>query len=143
MVAAIRDGAAPIPPRKPEPEPVVVVEPAPETRAVFMMKTAKYLADGKTRYAGQYDDCSMPPAVAQKAIRCGAAVSITDERRRHLRGARGGDINVLAPDVVDLDAVEEPSLPYIGPDNPILREASFTRVDRGPDRTFSIAVPRI
>jgi hypothetical protein len=140
MVTAIFDGAAPIPPRKPEPEqPVVAVEPVPETRTVFMMKTAKYRSDGKTRYAGQYDDCSMPPAVAQKAIRCGAAVSITDERRRHLRGARGGDINVLAPDVVDLDAVEEASVPYIGPDNPVLRAANFREIDRGPAHTIKVA----
>jgi hypothetical protein len=100
MPPAIRDGRQAIP-RKPDAEPVAVIEPAPPSQTVFMLRSAKYRDhDGRTRHAGQYEDCSMPPAVAQKALRCGAAIPITDERRRHLRGARGGDINFAAPDVV-------------------------------------------
>lgn len=41
---------------------------------------------------------------------------------------------VSAPKVID---------PILASDNPVLREASFTRVDRGPARTLSIAAPRI
>jgi hypothetical protein len=141
-VNAIRDGGAPIPAPKPIVQPVAVIEAAPETRTVFAMKNLKYRgADGKTRYVGQYEDHALAPVLAQKALHCGAAVSIADERRRHLRGARGGDFNFAAPDVVDLDAVELPSLPYVGPDNPVLREAGFVRVDRGPDRVLKIAAP--
>jgi hypothetical protein len=146
MVDAIRDGAAPIPAPKPELEPVTVIEPAPPQTTVFMIKTAKYLGDdGKTRHCGQYEDCSMPPAVAQKALRCGAAVPITDERRRHLPGVRRGDFQFDAPDVVDLDDEEATRPPHIAPvmaSDP-LASADFRVIDCGPARTIPIAVPRL
>jgi hypothetical protein len=135
MPDAIRQGRQAIPC---EPAPVAVIEPAPspQTQTVFLLRSAKFRDHaGKTCFGGQYEDCAMPPRVAQKALRCGAAVPTTDDRRRNLRGARGGDFNFNAPDVIDLDAVEEPKgVPYIGPDaaNPVLREASFTPIDRGP-----------
>ncbi|MEH2475688.1 hypothetical protein V1281_003137 [Nitrobacteraceae bacterium AZCC 2161] len=147
MPPAIRDGRQAIP-RKPDAEPVAVIEPAPPSQTVFMLRSAKYRDhDGRTRYGGQYEDATMPVPTAQRALRCGAAVPTTDDRRRNLRGARGGDFNFAAPDVVDLDAVEEPTgVLYIGPDttDPVLREAGFHQIDRSAEsRVIKIAVPRV
>jgi hypothetical protein len=147
MAAAIRDGAAPIPPRKPEPEPVQTIEAAPPTQIVFLVRSVKFKNyAGKTVHGLQYMDCEMPLETAQRALRCGAAVSLANPRRRELHGARGGvHVDPNSPDLLDLDAVEEAKVPYNGPDsnNPVLAAARFTRVDRGPARTLSIAVPRI
>jgi hypothetical protein len=85
----------------------------------------------------------MPVATAQRALDKGIAVAVTDPCRARLRGARGGDFNPQASDVVDLDAVEEPkSVPHIEPD-PVLREANFTVIDRSAEaRMIQIEVPR-
>ena len=117
IVLAIRDGSAPIPVPKPAPDPVTVIEPPTPTMTVFMLRSANYRDDdGRKWFAGQYEDAMMPVPTAQRALRHGVAVSVADPRRAQLRGARGGDFNPLAPDVVDLDAIEEPKgVPYIGP----------------------------
>jgi hypothetical protein len=148
MPGAIRQGRQAIPREEPEPQPVAVIEPAPPTQTVFLLRSAKFRdRDGRTRHAGQYEDATMPVPTAQRAVRCGAAVPTTDDRRRNLRGARGGDFNFSASDAVDLDAVEEPKgVPYIGPDaaDPVLRGANFTPIDRSAEaRTLKIEVPRL
>jgi hypothetical protein len=143
MAASICDGSTPIPASKPAPEPVAVIEPPPPT--VFMLRSANYRdEDGRTRFAGQYEDAMMPVPTAQRALRHGVAVSVADPRRAQLRGARGSDYRPLAPDVVDLDAIEEPKgVPYVG-SGPALAEAHFTEIDRsGEARTIQIAVPRV
>ena len=146
MAASILDGAAPIPSPKPKPQPVAIIEPAPPTQTVFMLRSAKYRDhDGRARFAGQWEDATVPVATAQRALDKGIAVAVTDPRRAQLRGARGGDFNPHAPDVVDLDAVEEEfkGTPLIEPD-PVLRQANFTPVDRsGETRTLMIEVPRL
>jgi hypothetical protein len=143
MAASIRNGSAPIPAPKLVPEPVAVIEPAPPTQTVFMLRSARYRDhDGRTRFAGQYEDAMMPVPTAQRALRHAVAVSVADPRRAQLRGARGGDFNPLAPDVVDLDAIKEPKgVPYLGVDiaDPALRTANFTVIDRGPARKLEIA----
>jgi hypothetical protein len=125
MPDAIRRGRQAIP-REPVPTPVAVTEPTPKTQTVFMLRSAKYHDhDGRKRFAGQWEDAAMPVATAQRALDKGIAVAVTDPRRARLRGARGGDFNPLAPDVVDLDAVEEPKgTPHIESD-PVLRQAGF------------------
>jgi hypothetical protein len=147
MVGAIRDGAAPIPTPKAAPEPVAVVEPPPPTQTVFMLRSAKYRDhDGRTRFAGQYEDATMPVSPAQRALRNGVAVPVTDPRCRELRGARGGDFNFDAPDVVDLDDEEATRPPHIEPvmaSDP-LASADFRVIDRGAEaRTLKIEVPRL
>jgi hypothetical protein len=145
MTAAIREGRQAIPREEPEPNPLPVPEPVAPTMTVFMMRSANYRDENRRkRFAGQYEDAVMPVPTAQRALRHGVAVSVADPRRAQLRGARGGDFSPLAPDVVDLDAVEEPKgVPYIGPD-PALAEAHFTEIDRsGEARTIQIAVPRV
>ncbi|MDA9501535.1 hypothetical protein [Bradyrhizobium sp. CCBAU 11357] len=143
MVDAIRDGIAPIPAAKPEATSVPMTEPSAPMQTVFMMKSAKYRDhEGRSRFAGQFEDATMPVMSAQRALRMGVAVPVTDPRRAQLRGSRGGDFNPRAPDVVDLDAVEEQkpeSLPHV---NPVVREANFTPLPTKAPRTILIDVPR-
>jgi hypothetical protein len=85
----------------------------------------------------------MPVATAQRALRQGVAVPVTDPRCAQLRGARGGDFNPDAPDVVDLDAVETPKDVLHVKSDPALREANFIVLDRSAEaRTIQIEVPR-
>jgi len=146
MVNAIAEGNAPIPPAKPQPAPVAVIEPGPPMQEVFMIKSAKYrAADGKMRYCGQYTDATMPAEIAQKALRCGAAVSIADDRRRQLRGSRCGNFNFSAPDVVDLDSVSDLSgARYVGPEmvDPVA-QANMTVLNRGGAITGTIPVAKV
>jgi hypothetical protein len=140
MAASILDGAAPIP--SPKPQPVAIIEPAPPpTMTVFMLRSAKYRDHhGRKQFAGQYADATMPVPTAQRALRHGVAVSVADPRRAQLRGSRGGDFDPSASDVVDLDAIEQSKgVPYFGPvDDPGLRDAKFTVIDRGPARTLKV-----
>jgi hypothetical protein len=141
MADAVKDGSAAIP-RRPKAVEPVPAEPVPPTMTVFMLRSANYRDhDGQKRFAGQYEDAMMPVPTAQRALRHSVAVSVADPRRAQLRGARGGDYHPLAPDVVDLDAIEEPKgVPYIGPiDDPVLREANFSVIDRGPAHKLEIA----
>jgi hypothetical protein len=138
MPGAIRQGRQAIPPNKPPSVPVVA-EPASPTMTVFMIKSARYRDDdGRTRFAGQFEDVIMPVTTAQKAMRLGLAVSTADPRRATHRGVRNGQFVPDGLDVVDIDAAEEHSeVSYIGPD-PVLRAANFQQVDRGPDRILMV-----
>lgn len=141
MVDAIRDGVVPIPAAKPEATSVPMAEPSAPTQTVFMMKSAKYRDhDGRSRFAGQFEDAEMPVATAQRALRMGVAVLVTDPKRARLRGTRGGDFDPRAPDVVDLDAADEhAAVPHI---DPVLRAANFTPLPTAEPRTILIDVPR-
>ena len=142
-VGAIRDGAAPIPAANHGAALNSTPQPAPPTTTVFMLRSAKYHDhDGRKRFAGQWEDATMPVATAQHALRLGVAVAVTYPRRAQLRGARGGDFNPQASDVVDLDTEEKPTrAPQIEPD-PVLHEAGFVALDRTAEtRTIEIEVP--
>src|SRR3984957_19063462 len=138
LADTVKDGGAAIPrrPKAVEPGPA---DPVPPTMTVFMLRSAKYRDhDGRSQFAGQYEDAMMPVPTAQRALRHGVAVSVADPRRAQLRGARGSDYRPLAPDVVDLDSVEEPKgVQYIGPD-PVMAAANFQPLDRGPERMLKV-----
>jgi hypothetical protein len=144
LVDAVKSGSVAIPRGSKGAGPVPMPEPPP-TMTVFMLRSAKYRDhDGRKQFGGQWEDAIMPVATAQRALNKGIAVPVTDPCRARLRGARGGDFSPNAPDVVDLDAVEEPkSVPHVEPD-PVLREANFTVLDRSDQtRTLMIEVPRL
>jgi hypothetical protein len=143
MVAQIRSGAVPIPPAKPAaPAPVVQVE-RPAVKTVFLLRTIKWVENGRQRSALQYEDCELPLALADKALRRGVAVPVTDERRKTLLNARGGHHpNVNALDIIDLDALTEDKAPYLGPSDPVLHVANFTPMDRGEVRLIAIPAGR-
>jgi hypothetical protein len=138
LADAVKDGSAAIL-RRPKAAPVPEPEPVAPTMTVFMLRSARFRnQDGKSQFAGQYEDAMMPVPTAQRALRHGAAVSVADPRRAQLRGARGSDYRPLAPDVVDLDAIEEPKgVQYIGPD-PVMAAANFQPLDRGPERMLKV-----
>lgn len=86
----------------------------------------------------------MPVVAAQRALDKGIAVPVTDYRRAQLRGARGGDFNRQAPDIVDLDAGNEIADRLDVQPDPVLREANFTVLDRSAEaRTIQIMVPEL
>jgi hypothetical protein len=143
MVGAIRDGRAPIPPKAPaEPARVAQIE-RPAMRTVFCLRSIKWRdSAGRQQAVMQYEDAVLPQALADLALRKGHCLSVTDERRKTLRNARGGHHpKVNALDIVDLDAIEEEKAPYLGPDA-VLRAASFQQVDRGDARVIQIAAGR-
>jgi hypothetical protein len=86
----------------------------------------------------------MPMQIAQRALRLGVAASVTDPRRRNLKGARGGDpVDPRAPDIVDLDdeAATRPSHIASVTSDP---RANFIVLDRSAEaRTLEITVPRL
>jgi hypothetical protein len=143
MPRAIRQGQQAIP-REPALTPVPEPEPPAPTMTMFMLGSARYRDhDGRKRFAGQWEDATMPAATAQRALRQGVAVPVTDPRRTQLRGARGGDFNPDAPDVVDLDAVETAKDVLHVKSDPALREANFIVLDRSAEaRSIQIEVPR-
>lgn len=137
---AIKAGSAPIP-RRPEAVQPSTVEQSVPTMTVFMLRSARYRDhDGRTRFAGQFEDTIMQVATSQKAMRLGLAVSTADPRRAQLRGARGSDFRPGASDVVDIDTAEEGSKAHAK--NDVIAAANFTEVPRGPERTATISVQR-
>lgn len=137
---AIRQGRHAIP-GEPAPVRVASVEATPETQTVFMLRSANYRDhEGHKRFAPQWEDVTLPLAAAHRALDNGIAAALTDPRRAQLRGMRGGDFNPRAPDVIDLDAIEEQKpVAHV----PVSRAANFTVTDRsGENRTILIDVPR-
>jgi hypothetical protein len=145
-VDRVKTGDAPMPP-EPVSEPVTAVEPPPPTQTVWLLRSVKYRDNaGMVRLARQYDDAEMPMETAQRALHRGVAALVTDPRRRDLKGARGGDpVNARAIDIIDLDAVDEATVPAIGTENnPVLAAAKFRVIDRSSEaRTLKIEVPRL
>jgi hypothetical protein len=131
---AVLAGTAPASlPTQPEAAPVVVVEPPTPTRPLFCMKSIKWRdADGRQRAVMQYEDVELPIPLADRALRIGACVSVTDTRRKALKGARGGQHpNVNAIDMVDLDEVTDNSGALHQSFDPVA-QANITPFDRGP-----------
>ena len=82
LADAVKDGNAAIPRRTKAAEPVPMPEPVVPTQTVFMLRSAKYRDEnGRTRFAGQYEDATMPVPTAHRALRHGVAVSVADPRR--------------------------------------------------------------
>jgi hypothetical protein len=151
MVSAIREGSAPIPPRKPEPAPVTVAKPTAGTRRLFSLRPLRWTdAEGRVRHGQQFEDCELTPIAAQRALRLRAVCGLDDPRRRELKGARGGHhVNTNALDLLDLDAEEHSGIRFIDPNDELATERS-ARIDpvtgvefvefRGPARVGQLKV---
>jgi hypothetical protein len=96
-----------------------------------------------------FEDVELPRALADLALRIGCCIPLDDDRRKHLKGARGGEHpNLDAVNIVDLDAIEEHSgARFLGPNasgksetpamNGVVRVdpvsgVTFTQIDCGP-----------
>jgi hypothetical protein len=103
------------------------------------MKSIKWRdADGRQHAVMQYEDAELPLPLADKALRVGACVSITDDRRKTLKGARGGQHpNVNATDIVNLDEVTDHSGALHQSFDPVA-QANITPFDRGPAITGTV-----
>jgi hypothetical protein len=145
-VDRVKTGDTPIP-REPDAEPVAVVETPLTTMTVWMLRSAKFRDHaGVVQYARQFEDCELPSQTAERALRRNVAVPVTDPRRRDLKGARGGfHPDPRAPDIADLDAVDEAKAPDIDAENnPVLAAANFRVIDRSSEaRRLKIEVPRL
>jgi hypothetical protein len=120
-----------------------VVEQAP-LMTVFMWKSARFRDHaGVTRIARQWDDAEMPLEIAQRALRCGVAVPVTDPRRAKLKGSRGEfTVDPRSPDIVNLDD-ENANASQQEPTATNDVNAGFIVLDRSAEnRTIEIAVSR-
>jgi hypothetical protein len=142
---AIANGAAPIPKPKQAPAPIAVAEPSPPTRTLWCLKSIKWREDGRQRAVLQFEDAELPVHLAERALRHGACVEVTDERRKNLKNSRGGEHpNLNSRDIIDLDAADDFSpvkfaVPGADPQLP----PGFTRLERGEARTITHYEPRI
>ncbi len=119
-----------------------MIEAAPPTQTVFLFKSVKFRDHaGKVRHVLQFEDCEMPVPTAQRALRCKAAVSLADPRRRELKGSRGGHhVNQTAVDLLDLDNEQttRPAHDPIMASDPVVA-ANFQPLDRGAAFNLRIA----
>jgi hypothetical protein len=107
------------------------------------MRAIKWLDEaGNLRVADQYTDVDLPEHLADRALRCAACVSITDDRRKHLRGAHGGR-HPNPEYAVDLDADDDRSGVQRDASRATAPAADFEVIDRGPPRTGTIQVQRV
>jgi hypothetical protein len=140
MVRAIADGSAPMPPRKPEPAPLIAPEPAPEIRPMFAMRVVRWVdAKGVQRIGDQYTDVDLTPAAAARGLRCNAVTNLNDPRRRDLLNANGGR-HPNPKHALDLDSEEACRPAHIQP--VMASDAGLTVIDRGPAITGTISVAR-
>jgi hypothetical protein len=146
-VRGIADGTMPIPAAKPVPAPVVATALPLPTRALFAMHDLRWLDDdGRRRVSGQFEDVVLPIRLADKALRFGACVPLTDDRRKKNKDAHGGrHPDPASPHIWDLDDIEARSSGtlYVGPGNDAVLAAANMTVREGPAITGTITVGRV
>jgi hypothetical protein len=120
-IAAVLNGSAS--PKMPSAEVAIVakVVPPPPTMTVFVLQHVKWIdANGNLRKQCAHTDCGLPLSVAERALKIGAAVKVTDAARKQFAG-KTSPIHpdpwrcVNLDDAVDLVLREEPPAPYYQP----------------------------
>jgi hypothetical protein len=110
-----------------------VLEPIPEKLVqVFSLNALQWTFDGRLHRIEKWRDIELPAICAERALRHGQAVPLSDPRRAKLRGHGG-----LAPAAAwcfDLD--NEPSSSGIQAEP---AASQFTRTDRGPAYRLAIS----
>jgi hypothetical protein len=122
---AVADGSAPIP-HRPEPG---APEPEPERlEQVFALHAVSWTYDGQQRRMGKWNDVELPREIAERALRLGICVPLSDPRRKQLVGQSPGHPEPhWCQDLDHEPDVSEPAT-VIGP----ITHTAFTPVDRGP-----------
>jgi hypothetical protein len=129
-----------MPPRKPEPAPLIAPEPAPETRRMFAMRVVRWVdAKGVEHIADQYSDCDLTPSAAARGERYNIVVRPVDPRCAKLRGLHGGR-HPSRKNALDLDSEEACRPAQIQP--VMASDPGLTVIDRGPAVTGTITVVR-
>jgi hypothetical protein len=150
------DGAAPAALPKAETVPLKASPPAPpETEMVFCLRHCKWRdpVTDEVRLGARFEDCEMPPKIAARALRSGAATRMDDPRRRPNKGTWGR--RPIAEHCFNLDAVDVDALPsidaFVEPPAEIhasapniehapVKHSAFEKIDRGP--AYTITRPR-
>ncbi len=128
---ATLDGSAPATLPKPAPDVATAQLPLPpKTETVFFLRAAKWKdADGKAHLIPKFSDAELPPAIAARALKLGAAVPVTDERRK-----KYGSQSLPPPNeewCLNLDDATDP------PHEPV-KHSAFEVVDRGKPYTLKV-----
>lgn len=119
--------------------------PPPATERVFFLRHASYRdPDGVQHLIQRFTDHDVPPAVARRALKRGAAIPVSDERRKKLHNTwptrpRASDCESLD------DAAWAPSAENgTQRATPQIKHSAFEMqvLDRGPVRTGTIRVGR-
>jgi hypothetical protein len=138
-VASIRDGTMAIPSDHVEIEPVP--EPEPERlEQVFSLHATTWIdSEGQRRRAPKWSDIELPPQTAERALRLGICVPLSDPRRRQLVG-----MSPCHPEehwCKNLDAEPEDAVTSEenGHRSEPVQHTAFTVVDRGPAITLRVA----
>ncbi len=137
-VRATLAGTAPAALPKPDIPAPLISAPAPETKRLWLTRHARWIdASGQNRIGERYSDQDLTPSAAARALASGAAVPLTDPRRRQLKGQPGphGPRFPTASECEDLDA------PAPSTAEPVVHSA-FVPLDRGPVRTGTIRAAR-
>jgi hypothetical protein len=115
------------------------VLPPPAVERLFFIKPSKYTADGNLVLVQRFTDHDAPIAIARKALACGAAVPMSDPRRRELRGTWPGH-----PDPARCESLDDAAATSDEPPSNIapVRHSAFDPqpFDRGAP--FTMKVPR-
>jgi hypothetical protein len=120
------------------PPALALVETVP-MQQVFMMRAARYRnADGRQVACGAHRVYELPAPIAKRALELGAAIPVTDPRRRNLDGQSG----MVEPDLARCMALDDSRLDGKKSDAPQIRSSStlFEPVDRGP--AYNVVVSR-
>jgi hypothetical protein len=128
--AVVGGRAKPTLPTHEAPPPKLALVERPSVETVFVMRPARYReADGRMKLLGKYRVYELPLVIAEKALKSGAAVPVTDPRRRELEGLVG----MVLPDESRCEAIDgsPPSTVNVGP---VITSSSplFEPLDRGP-----------
>lgn len=137
-VDRIRSGAEAIPRVETEPAPVVDVLP-PETRRLFLLRACKWTgADGTVQIGARFRDADLPPHVAVRALKIGAAVSLDHALRKQHHGTWPGHPNAASCEL--LDDADASSVAGNVMRDPVLSQhaTEFTPLDRGGPRRISV-----
>ncbi len=124
-------------PRPAAPSPRLVLIEAPPMREVFFVRSGRYRGEsGQQILLGQNRRHVLPVALAEKALRSGIAIPLTDARARSLDGISG----MVQPDParcesLDGSPVTEPKSSTAAP----IMSSLFEPMDRGP--AFNVRVP--
>jgi len=123
-VIAVREGK-----EKPPIPPAAVVKftapKAPATETVFLLRHLKFTdAQGKVQCLGKMRDHALPPHLAQKALKSGAAVPLSDPRRKSLSGSWG----MIVPSESQCESLDATPSGTVAP----IMHSTFEPMDRGP-----------
>jgi len=136
----IRDGAMRVPDLRPEPIPAL--PPAPEQKErVFATKPLRWTGrDGQLCVAPSRFDVDLPPEAARRAVELGAALSVTDDRVKQLRGSKPF-LQPLSKTCVNLDAGAEAANPEEHEEKASgIHSTAFEPLDRGGP--YTVTIPR-